>query len=148
MEEKGDSFRDTLALTVRGDGLDIPPYIIVHTYKTASKASGRRCRADEEPVRGMNVPRMIDYIDHIALYVQETSLLIMDKLSSHTSGQVRKHILKKKTPSGEQMFIPIFLPAKIAFLISPLDMGAISSFKSHYHKLDRATVTLKLRARS
>ena len=94
----------------------------------------------------MNVPRMIDYIDHIALYVQETSLLIMDKLSSHTSGQVRKHILKKKTPSGEQMFIPIFLPAKTAFLISPLDMGAISSFKSHYHKLDRATVTLKLRA--
>jgi hypothetical protein len=28
VEEKGDTFRDTVALTVRGDGIDIPPYVI------------------------------------------------------------------------------------------------------------------------
>jgi hypothetical protein len=42
IEEIGDKFRDTVALTVRGDGVDIPPYIIIHTYKNASYASGRR----------------------------------------------------------------------------------------------------------
>lgn len=98
MEETGDSFRDTLALTVRGDGVDIPPFIIVHTYKSASKVSGRRCQAGEEPIRGMNVKRMIDYIDHISQYVQETSLLILDRLSSHTSGKVNQHIHHQKDP--------------------------------------------------
>jgi len=146
VQEKGDSFRDTLALTVRGDGVDIPPFTIVHTYKNASYSSGRRCKTNEDPIKGMNIPRMIDYIDHIAQYVTEPSLLIMDRLSSHTSGVVRQHILKKKTSTGEELFIPIFLPAKTAFLISPLDMGAISAFKSNFHKLDRGTVTLKLRA--
>ena len=50
MEETGDTFRDTVALTVRGDGVDIPPYFIVHTYKNASYGSGRRCGATEVPV--------------------------------------------------------------------------------------------------
>jgi len=31
----------------------IPPFIIVHTYKNASRASGRRCASDETPVKGM-----------------------------------------------------------------------------------------------
>lgn len=66
VEETGDSFRDTVALTVRGDGVDIPPFIIKHTYKNASKASGRRCNKDDKPVKGMNIPRMKQYIDHLA----------------------------------------------------------------------------------
>src|SRR3546814_14671880 len=37
--ESGDVFRDTVALTVRGDGVDIPPYTIMHTYRSASLAS-------------------------------------------------------------------------------------------------------------
>jgi hypothetical protein len=91
VEETGDKFRNTVALTVRGDGVGIPPYIIIHTYKTASFASGRRCSADDEPVKGMNIPRMIDYIDHIAQYVEETSLLVMDRLSSHTAANICRH---------------------------------------------------------
>lgn len=146
VEEQGDSFRDTVALTVRGDGLDIPPYIIVHTYKNASHASGRRCPANEQPVRGMNIARMIDYIDHISHYISETSLLITDRLSSHTAGLVRAHIDQKKTADGSPLLIPIFLPPKTAFLISPLDMGAIAAFKSHFNKFDRSTIQLKLRA--
>ena len=144
--ETGDKFRDTVALTLRGDGVDIPPFTIVHTYKNASAASGRRCRANETPVKGMNTSRMIDYIDHIAQYVHEPSLLIMDRLSSHTAGDVRRHIESKTTADGERLFIPIYLPPKTAFLISPLDMGAIAAFKAHYYRFDRSTIGFKLRA--
>lgn len=94
----------------------------------------------------MNNARMIDYINHIAQYVTETSLLLMDRLSSHTAGIVRRHIDSKTLNSGDKMFIPIYLPPKTAFLISPLDMGAISAFKSHFHKLERSTLQLKLRS--
>jgi hypothetical protein len=146
VEDTGDRYRDTLALTVRADGLDIPPFVIVHTYKNASYASGRRCKADETPIKGMNSTRMIDYIDHISLYITETSLLIMDLLSSHYAGVVLLHIATKKTADGDPLIIPIFLPAKTAFLISPLDMGANGAFKSHYYQYDRSTIELKLRA--
>lgn len=144
--ETGDKFRDTVALTLRGDGVDIPPFTIVHTYKNAAAASGRRCAANDTPIKGMNTLRMIDYIDHIAQYVQEPSLLLMDRLSSHTAGAVRRHIETKMTADGQRLFIPIYLPAKTAFLISPLDMGAIAAFKAHYYRFDRSAIELKLRA--
>jgi len=146
VKEIGDGFRDTVALTVRGDGVDIPPFIIVHTYKTASKRSLRRCGRDEVPVKGMNIPRMKEYIDHIAEYVQQPSLLVMDRLSSHTSAKILHYISSKKSTSGDQLLFPLLLPPKTAFLISPLDMGAIAAFKSHYHKLDRSTLERKIRA--
>lgn len=146
VRETGDKFRDTVALTVRGDGVDIPPFIIVHTYKNASAASGRRCAGGETPIKGMNTERMIDYIDHIARYVQTTSLLVMDRLSSHTAAQVRRHMETKLSPTGERLIIPIYLPPKSAFLISPLDMGTISAFKAHYYTFDRSSIPLKLRA--
>jgi hypothetical protein len=94
----------------------------------------------------MNIARMIDYIDHIAQYVEETSLLVMDRLSSHTAARVRQHIDKKRTASGDIMFYPVYLAPKTAFLISPLDMGAISAFKSKFHSLNRSTLQLKIRA--
>lgn len=146
VQEKGDRFRDTLVLTVRGDGVDIPPVFIAHTYKTASYASGRRCKGGEDPVKGMNIPRMKLYVDHIAQYVTKTSVLVMDRLSSHTSGKVRRYIESFTLPSGERMFYILLLPAKTAFLLSPLDMGAISAFKSYFHCRDRSTLSLKQKA--
>ena len=89
---------------------------------------------------------MIDYIDHISQFVQEPSLLLMDRLSSHTAARVRSHIEGKLLLNGERMLIPFYLPAKTAFLISPLDMGAIAAFKSRYYGLDRSTIDTKLRA--
>jgi len=142
----GDQFRDTVALTVRGDGVDIPPFIIVHTYRNASYASGRRCAKTEEPVKGMNILRMKDYVTHLSLYVQKPTLLCMDRLSSHTSAKTRRFIDSFTLPTGERMFIPLLLAPKTAFLISPLDMGVIGAFKAHFHKLDRHTIDLKLRA--
>lgn len=146
MQETGDSYRDTVALTVRCDGVDIPPFFILHTYKNAAKASGRRCIAGEDPVKGMNIPRMKEYIDHIKLYVHKPSILVMDRLSSHTSLEVRRYIESQKLPNGEQMFKVMLLPAKTAFLISPLDMGSIAAFKAYYHKLERRTPEEKKRA--
>lgn len=94
----------------------------------------------------MNVPRMIEYIDHIAKHVTETSLLVMDRLSSHTSSVIRRHIQSKTLPNGERMFHIHLLPAKTAFLISPLDMGAIGTFKAHFHTLERNTLARKRNA--
>jgi len=144
VQETGDKFRGTVALTLRADGVDIPPFTIIH--KNPSAASGRRCPANESPIKGMNTLRMIDYIDHIAQYVREPSLLLLDRLSSHAAGDVRRHIESKVTPDGERLFIPIYLPPKTAFLISPLDMGAIAAFKAHYYRFDRSAIELKLRA--
>jgi hypothetical protein len=141
--ETGDAFRDTVALTVRGDGLDIPPFFILHTYKNAALSSGRRCSRDEQPVKGMNTAIMKEYIDHVAQFVEEPSLLIMDRLSAHKAGEVIQHIQSKRTATGEQLLTPILLPPKTAFLISPLDMGAIGAFKTYFYKLDRTTLALK-----
>lgn len=146
MNETGDAFRDTVALTVRGDGLDIPPFFILHTYKNAAQSSGRRCQRDDQPRKGMNIALMKEYIDHIAQYVQEPSLLIMDRLSSHKAGAVMEHIESKRTATGDLLLKPILLPPKTAFLISPLDMGAIGAFKSYFYKLDRSTPEHKKRA--
>jgi hypothetical protein len=141
--EQGDAFRDTVVLTVRGDGFRIPPFFIVHTYKNASYISGRRCANNETPIRGMNASRMIDYIDHIAQYVKEPSLLIMDCLSSHLAVSVRDYLHNLKTARGEQLLCPFYLPAKTSFLLSPLDMGAIAGFKAHFYKMDRSTIQMK-----
>jgi hypothetical protein len=146
VKETGDGFRDTVTLTVRGDGLDIPPFFTLHTYKNASKASGRRCERGETPVKGMTNARMIEYVDHIADYVQEPSLLIMDRLSSYKSGEVIRHIAAKRTATDEQLLYPVLLPPKTAFLISPLDMGAIGAFKSRFYRLDRSSIEMKRRA--
>jgi DDE superfamily endonuclease len=146
VEEHGDCYRDTVALTIRGDGVDIPPFIIVHTSRTASYASGRKCGEHDEPVKGMNNVLMKAYIDHIAWYVHEPSLLLLDQLSSHKSPATLAYICSKKTSTGEQKFIPLLLPAKTAFLISPLDMGAIGAFKSKYYTLDRSDLDSKIRA--
>jgi hypothetical protein len=89
---------------------------------------------------------MKEYVDHISQYVSETSLLVMDRLSSHTSGEVTQHILSKQTATGDNLLIPVLLGAKTAFLISPLDMGVIAAFKSKFHALDRSTLDLKYRA--
>jgi len=146
VKEMGDRFRDTVALTVRGDGVDIPPYIIVHTYRNASYKSGRRCAVHEEPVKGMDIARMKDYIQHLSQYVHKQSLLCMDRLSSHTSAKVIRYIESFKLPSGEKKFIPLLLAPKTAFLISPLDMGVNAAFKAYFHQFDRHTIDLKIRA--
>lgn len=143
VEEQGDTFRDTVALTVRGDGVDIPQFVVIQTSKTASKASKRRCGKNETPVRGMTVDIMCKYIDHLAAYVEEPSLLLLDRLSSHTSSRVLRYIRSKKTRSGENLLIPILLPPKTSFLISPLDMGAIAAFKSHLYDYERDTLHQK-----
>jgi transposase len=144
--ETGDTFRDTVSLTVRGDGVDIPPFFTLHTYKNASIASGRRCAADQTPVKGMTTERMMEYVDHVADLVEGTNLLIMDRLSSHKSEMVLNYIREWENNDGSKKFIPLLIPPKAAFLISPLDMGAISAFKANFYRFERSTIDLKKRA--
>jgi hypothetical protein len=144
--EEGDPFRDTVALTVRADGSCLPPYFITHTYKNAARDTGRRCEQDQVPVKGMNVDRMKEYIDFICYHIHEHSLFVMDQLSSHCALAVTNYIQSKLTANGQQLLIPILLPPKTSFLVSPLDMGVISAFKAHFKKLDRATLHLKKKA--
>ena len=94
----------------------------------------------------MNLDLMKSYADHISLYVQEPSILLMDRLSSHTSKKARHYIESLKTVDGKQKFFVMFFPAKASFLISPLDNGALSLFKKNYYRYDRSTLEKKEKA--
>jgi hypothetical protein len=91
----------------------------------------------------MTIDLMFNYIDHLAEYVEEPSLLLLDRLSSHTSSRVLRYIRSKKTSTGDSLLIPLLLPPKTAFLVSPLDMGAIAAFKSHLYDYERNTLDEK-----
>jgi hypothetical protein len=118
----------------------------MHTYKNASYASGRRCPADQTPIKGITNERMMEYVDHIADYVEGTNLLIMDRLSSHKSATVLNYIREWENDDGSKKFIPLLIPPKAAFLLSPLDMGAIAAYKANFYRYDRSTIDLKKRA--
>jgi len=135
-----------MVLTVRGDGLDLPPYFIISKSKSAPRSSGRRPRPGEDVEKGMTNKRMEQYIDFIKDYVQEPCVLLMDRHSSHTSSAMLDSIKSYRFANGTQVFHPKLLGTKTAFLISPLDMGAIGAMKTEFYKLDRSTLDLKLRA--
>lgn len=143
VQQTGDAFRDTLVLTICGDGVDLPPFFIFGQYGNAPKTSGRRPSPGRSPVSGMTIQVMKEYIDHIAPYVEETTILLMDRLSSHTSKKTKKYFQRWKTHDGQPLFIPLYLEPKSSFLVSPLDMGAIGEFKSYFYQLDRSTPELK-----
>ena len=140
---QGDRFRDTAALTVRMDGVDIPPFLIKGQVGNASKASGRRPKPGKKPVKGMNKELMKKYGDHISQYVKEPSLILLDRASSHTSNEVKEYLEDFLTKDGQDLFKVILLPAKTAFLVSPLDNGVIGAFKKHFYNHDRSTFPLK-----
>jgi hypothetical protein len=94
----------------------------------------------------MDLELMKLYADHIDEYVTQPSLLLMDRLSSHTSKKSRNYIESKKTADGKQKFKTLLFPAKTPFLISPLDNSAFSLFKKKFYQFDRSTLDLKERA--
>jgi hypothetical protein len=141
--EKGETYRDTMAATLGSDGAWIPPFYIRSEYANASKASGRRPEAGKKPVKGMTIQKMKEYADHLDKYVDEPSILVMDRLSSHTSKEIIAYFESKKCSDQRQKFKVMLLPAKGAFLISPLDFGFFGYWKAIYHKLDRSTPELK-----
>ncbi len=115
-----------MTASLSSEGAWIHPFYIRSEYANASKASGRRPETGKKPVKGMNIPKMKEYADHLDKYVDEPSVLVMDRCSD-----------------GTQKFKPKVLPAKGAFLVSPLDFGFIGYWKGIYHKLDRSTPELK-----
>lgn len=94
----------------------------------------------------MNLDLMKSYADHISLYVEEPSILLMDRVSSHTSKKARAYIESLRTKDGKQKFFVMLFPAKAPFLISPLDNGALSLFKKYYYRYDRSTLERKEKA--
>ena len=113
---QGDRFRDTAALTVRMDGVDIPPFLIKGQVGNASKASGRRPKPGYKPEKGMNKELMKKYRDHISQYVTEPSLILLDRASSHTSNEAKEYLEDFLTKDGQDLFKVVLLPAKTAFL--------------------------------
>lgn len=128
---------------MRGDGFDIPPFLVKGQVGNASKASGRRPKNGEKPARGMNKDLMKKYGDHISRYVEKPSLLILDRASCHTSKEVIGYLEDFLTSDRDQLFKVLLLPPKTAFLLSPLDNGVNSAFKQHFYKYDRTTFPLK-----
>jgi hypothetical protein len=142
VKDKGDRFRDTLVLAIRADGVDIPHMFVKGDYLNAPIASGRRPVSGQRLAKGMTIPLMKEYYDHLAKYVEKPSLVVMDRLSSHTSKQTLKYLESFRTADGRQKFIPLLLKPKTAFLISPLDNSAIGLFKKNFYKYDRSTLKL------
>lgn len=143
MATTGDRIRDTVTLTIRGDGVDLPLQYIISEQVTAPKASGRKSAPGEKPTKGMNITEMEKYIDRFMEFIEEPSCLCLDMASSHTSKKVRRYIESFKLSGGRQAVQIKLLKPKTAFLESPLDMGAIAEFKRYYYKFDRSTLPLK-----
>jgi hypothetical protein len=141
--EEGETYRDTMAATLCSDGSYIPPFYIRSEYANASKASGRRPDPGQKPVKGMNKDKMKEYADHLDRFIDEPTTLVLDRLSSHVSKEVISYFESKLCSDGSQKFKIKLLPAKGAFLISPLDFGFFGYWKAIYHKLDRSTPELK-----
>lgn len=146
MEQEGDKHRDTIVLTAAGDGRKFRPFLIKSMAANASATSGRKPPAGETPSKGMTKERMMQYVDDLVLQLKEQSVLIMDRLSSHTSKIVLDYIKTRTLPDGTPALTPLLLPAKTAFLISPLDMGIISEYKSRFYKRDRSSLALKFQS--
>lgn len=147
VKQSGDTYRDTMAATLVGDGTWLRPFFIKGEAGNASKASGRRPKAGQKAVKGMNVPNMLKYLDHIAKQVDRRCVLLLDRLSSHKAKKVREYAHSLKCSDGvTQKFEILLLPAKSAFLISPLDMGFFSMWKRGFYKYDRSTYPFKLLA--
>lgn len=146
VQERGDSYRDTMAATLAMDGTYVPPFYIKTQYANASKASGRRPAIGSKPIKGMTNEKMKEYCDHISLYTDDTVLLVWDRLSSHQSKEVIRYFESKRTSDGRQKFDIMALPPKGAFLISPLDWGFFGYWKNMYYKRDRSSTELKFLA--
>lgn len=132
-----------MAATLLASGRYIPPFYIKTQYANASKASGRRPGPNKKPEKGMTVARMKEYADHISKYVDEPTLLCLDRLGAHKSKEVIQYFESLRTSKGAQKFKIKLLPSKGAFLISPLDFGFFGYWKGLYHKYDRSTPELK-----
>lgn len=91
----------------------------------------------------MNKDLMKIYGKHISQYVEEPSLLILDRASAHTSKEVIAELESYRTRDRRQLFKVLLLPAKSAFLLSSLDCGVNSAFKQHFYGYDRSTFPLK-----
>ena len=128
-----DTFRDTMVATVRGDGVDIPPFFIKTQSKSASYASGRRAPPDTKLTKGMDNEQMSLWLDHLMNYVNEPIILLMDRLSVHYSKSTMQKIKSMRLPDGRGAITMRLLPAKTAFLLSPLDMGAFAAMKTYFY---------------
>ena len=139
----GDKIRDTVILTVRMDGVDLPLQYLTSQLATASKASGRKPERGEKPRKGMNAAEMKAYCEKFMKYVSEPSLLLLDQASAHTAKLVMEEFASYLLPDGRKAVTVKHLAPKSAFLLSPLDNGAIAEFKGNLHKFDRRTLPLK-----
>jgi hypothetical protein len=147
VKQTGDTYRDNMAATLVADGSWIPPFYIKGQAGNASKASGRRPALGVKAVKGMTVPKMKEYVDHVAKRVDHFCVLVLDRLSSHVSIKVKAYAESLKCSDGvTQKFEILLLPAKSSFLISPLDMGFFSMWKREYYKYNRSSYTLKIMA--
>lgn len=128
---------------MRLDGIDLPIQYITSELVTASKASGRRPAPGEKPRKGMNKEEMQAYAKKFMEYVSEPSLLLMDLASAHTAKLVKEEFDSYYLPGGAKAVTVKYLKPKSAFLVSPLDKGAISEFKKYFRTFDRSALPLK-----
>ena len=111
--------RDTLVVGIVGDGRKLLLYFI-----ESKPAKRKNKQVIEKPVKGMTVEIMIKWIKDIFIpNREEVKCLILDKASSHTSRIT-------KAFAEENNIQILYLPAKTAADLSPLDNGFFSQMKA------------------
>ena len=90
--------------------------------------------------------KMSLWLDHLMNFVNEPIILLMDKLPVHYSKSTKQEIESMRLPDGRRAITMRLLPAKTAFLLIPLDMGAFAAMKTYFYKEDRSSYELKLQA--
>jgi len=111
--------RDSLVVALVGNGRKLPPYMI-----QSKAAKYKKKEIVEKAVKGMNAEIMVKWLSEIFLPNRgEIKYLLLDRASSHISHKV-------KLFAKEQNIELIFLPAKTAPDLSPLDNGFFAQLKA------------------
>ena len=114
--------RDSLVIGLVGDGRILPQFMI--ESKPARKRKGQ---VIEKAVKGMTAEIMTQWLLEIFLpNRKDIKYLILDRASSHIANKVKLFAVKNDIEL-------IFMPAKTAPDLSPLDNGFFAQFKSLLH---------------
>ena len=117
--------RDTIVVCVRGDGKRMPLFWIEHKRKGQMPTQYSNIISSEEKIAGMNKKLMFVWAQMALEHMNNGDVLIMDRLSSHLSNELKELFLTKNVRI-------LLLPAKGSLLLSPLDRGFFGQFQKIY----------------
>ena len=118
--------RDTIVACIRGDGKRLGLFWIDHKRKGQQQPLPHQTQiSKEDKISGMNLNIMKEWAQYVLQHMNDGDVLILDRLSSHLSKQV-------KVMFEEKGVNYLLLPPKGSLLMSPLDRGFFGVFEKKY----------------